>query len=138
KAIPIISDDAFSENDTDTIHDFEKTKKIPAKKKEQTKQKKQKGKRKWLTYIVALLVLLSSSIAAMFIVPYFTQPKDVKVPDVVGMEYSDAVDQLAEQNLKAEQKFMYSEDVEEDFVAKTNPRANRTVKEESTVTIYVS
>lgn len=138
KAIPIISDDAFSENDTDTIHDFEKTKKIPAPNKEKKKQKKKKGKRKWLTFIVVLFVLLASSIAALFIVPYFSQPKDVKVPDVVGMEYSDAVDQLAEQNLKAEQKFMYSEDVEEDFVVKTNPRANRTVKEESTVTVYVS
>ncbi len=131
KAIPIIRDDAFEDSDAHMIHD-ENTKKMPVPKKEK------KRKKKWLIIIVTLFVLLASSIAAMFIVPYLAKPKDVKVPDVVGMEYNDAVDQLAEHHLKAEQELIYSDDVEEGFVVKTDPRANRTVKEESTVNVYVS
>src|SRR5699024_2659165 len=66
------------------------------------------------------------------------KPKEGDVPDVVGDEYQDAIYELESLKLDVKQEMTYSPDVEEDLVVKTDPKAGRSVKEGSTVTIFVS
>ncbi|MGY0692340.1 Stk1 family PASTA domain-containing Ser/Thr kinase [Virgibacillus sp. FSP13] len=152
KAIPIITDDQlqhFPTNQDTIVHQTNgNTKKYneeavekPKKSKKKKNKKKNKGKnkkKKWIIIAVILFILLASGVAALFIIPGVLQPKDVDVPNVVDMEYDDAVDELEKLNLKIEKEMMYSEDVEEGIVVKTDPRVGKTVKEESPVTVFVS
>src|SRR5699024_610319 len=94
-----------------------------------------KRKKKWLIIFLVLFLLLGASVVVAFFV---SQPKEVEIPDLVEMEYEEAVEALEEINLQSEEEIMFSEDIEEGFVVKTNPKAGKTVKENSTVTVYVS
>lgn len=146
KAIPIITNDAFSnESNQDTIvHDTnnDTTKNIGDKKKgkKDKKNKKDKKKRKkavlWI--IIILFVLLGSIAAALFVLPNMFQPDDVEITDVVGMEYEKALSELSALNLSVEREDMYSEDIPEGQVIKTDPEVGMTVKEGSSVTVYSS
>jgi serine/threonine-protein kinase len=157
KAIPIITDNHVQDTNQDTIvHHTDATTKsfndetaddsnseeaggAPAKKKKKKgkKNKKKKGKKKWIILLV-LFILLVSGIAALFIIPAIMQPQDVTVPDVSEMEYDEAVEELEMHNLMAEEELIFSEDIEEGLVVRSEPRAGRTVKEESTITLFVS
>ena len=147
KAIPIITDDQFQQNSNqDTIiHQTDgKTNEFgndePDKKaaKKSKKKKKNKRKKKWKKVIFIILILLVLAVGTFFVVTTLMQPKDVTVPDLTELEYEEAVNELEKNNLQSEREFIFSEEIEEDFVVKTSPRAGRTVKENSTVTIYVS
>src|SRR5699024_11558802 len=58
--------------------------------------------------------------------------KMIHMPDVVNEEYDDAKETLEENQLKVNKKMMTSEEEEEGLVIKTDPEANRSVKENST------
>src|SRR5699024_2024223 len=107
---------------------------------DQKKEKKPKGKKrkKWIILSIIFFVLLLSGIAALFIIPGILQPKTTTIPDVIEWEYEEAVAELEANNLKAEKEDTYSEDIEKGHVVKTDPRPDRTVKEGSTVTLFVS
>ncbi len=92
-------------------------------------------------------IILISSIIALFvialfliiiIIPKFSSTKEVKVPDVYGMEISKAEDMLKKSGLKIESKEKTSDDVEENLVIETSPSKNRYVKQGSKVVIYYS
>lgn len=153
KAIPIITDNQLHDPSQDTIvhqtnnmtknyatEDKAETNSKPDKKKKGKKNKKgkPKKKKKWLIILLVLFFLMAAGVAALFLIPGLLQPADVKVPDVEGLEYEEAVDELENANLTTKREYATSEDVEEGFVIETEPKANRTVKEESTVTILVS
>ncbi|MFD2628336.1 Stk1 family PASTA domain-containing Ser/Thr kinase [Oceanobacillus kapialis] len=153
KAIPIITDNQLQDSSQDTIvhqtnnmtksysaNDNDNEKKAPAKKKKGKKSKKDKPKKKkkWLIILLVLFFLIAAGVAALFLIPGLIQPKDVTVPDVKGLEYEEAVDELELANLNTEREYVYSEEVEEGLVVETEPKANRTVKEEQTVTLMVS
>src|SRR5699024_4171664 len=87
---------------------------------------------------LVLFILLASGVAALFIIPGILQPQDVTVPDVSEMEYDEAADELEMHNLLAEEELIFSEDIEEGLVVSSEPMAGRTVKEESTITLFVS
>src|SRR5699024_10464980 len=110
----------------------------PGKPKKKNKPKEKKKKKKWIILSIILFVLLASAIAALFVIPGFLQPKVTAVPDVVEWEYDDAVEELEANNLTVEKEETYSDDVEEGFVVKTSPKADRSVKEGSKVTLHVS
>lgn len=155
KAIPIITDDQFGQdvNQDTLVHqtngstknypDNEKTKskkgkkKTPNKKKKPPKQTKRR-KKKWIIILLILFILIGIGVTTMFFVPGFLLPKDVKIPEVTEMEYSKAEDDLEALKLVVEKELIYSEDIEEGLVVKSNPKAGRTVLEKSTVTLYVS
>ncbi|MFA1818618.1 Stk1 family PASTA domain-containing Ser/Thr kinase [Virgibacillus oceani] len=159
KAIPIITDNHIQDANQDTIvhhsngttknlnegteneETIEKAGGAPAKKKKgkknKNKKKKKKGKKKWIIFLV-LFILLASGAAALFIIPGILQPQDVTVPDVSEMEYDEAVEELEMHNLMAEEELIFSEDIEEGLVTRSEPRAGRTVKENTTITLYVS
>src|SRR5690625_455321 len=143
KAIPIITDkqQEFDEHQDTLVHQpSEDTKKVeenkvkPAKKPKKSKPKK-KRKKKWVIIIILLFLLLAGSAIAFFTL---LTPKEVQVPDLTEMEYDEAVDALEEINLQAKEEQIFSDDIEEDLVVKTSPKAGKTVKENSTVTVYVS
>lgn len=156
KAIPIITDDQLhGESNGDTIvhHADSETIKVPddpkakpakgkkAKKSKKVKEKKPKKKnkkKKWLIILLIIFLLLVAGVAALFIIPGIMKPKDVTVPDVTELEYSDAVDELAKYKLEAERELVWDEEIEEGLVVKTDPRPGRTAKEGDTVTVFVS
>src|SRR5699024_2149965 len=79
------------------------------------------------------------AIALIFLlILLFSSPKDVVIPDVIDLEYEEAVKELEAKNLKVNKETMYSEEIEEGKVVKTDPEAGRTVKEKSVVDVYVS
>ncbi|HLR74903.1 MAG TPA: Stk1 family PASTA domain-containing Ser/Thr kinase [Virgibacillus sp.] len=146
KAIPIITADhieADDQIDEDTIvHKSEvDTKEFvsdTSKKKKKKKKKKGKRRKRWMTLLAILFVLLGASVIALFVFPGLLQPKDVVIPDVIEMPFEEAKEELESLKLNVEKELIFSDDIEEDHVVKTDPRADRTVKEESTVTVYVS
>ncbi|WP_339316598.1 Stk1 family PASTA domain-containing Ser/Thr kinase [Oceanobacillus sp. FSL W7-1304] len=161
KAIPIITDQQIEEDmdQATLVHQFDdgtknypedhpaeknagkkakKTKKIKDKKPAKMKPpKKKRGKKKWIIIIVVLL-LLAAGIAAMFIIPDLMQPKDIIVKDVSEMEVEEAREVLEADKFIVEEEETYSDEIEEGLVVQTDPKAGRSAKEGSTVTLFVS
>src|SRR5699024_1896157 len=75
---------------------------------------------------------------AGIVIANILKPKEVTIPDLENWAYEDAVEELLSLNLKEEMELISSEEIEEGFVVKTDPRAGRTVKENSVITIFVS
>ncbi len=78
--------------------------------------------------------------AIILILPKITSVANTKVPDVTGMDEIKAEQKLMDNGLKikADLKKIPSDDIKEGKVVKTDPTAQRTVKEGTEVTIYVS
>lgn len=140
KAIPIITDDSFHQSvNQDTVVHPTNAKMNEYASNEKMKKSKKKGRRKkWKTRIVIFLILFLVGTAALFTIPIFMPSKDVIIPDLTEMEYEEAVNELHEYNLEMDKEMISSEDIEEGKVVKTTPRAGRTVKENSTIAVYVS
>ncbi|WP_318036083.1 Stk1 family PASTA domain-containing Ser/Thr kinase [Halobacillus salinarum] len=146
KAIPVITEEAFSnQQEEDTIvhtgsyETVSKNEETAEEKEKQTKADKPKKKRKKWPWIVAVIsVFLLAGIAALFMIPGIVQPADVKMIDVKGMEYEEAYSKLSELKLKVKRETMYSDTVEDGYVVKTDPEAGMTIKENSEVTVYSS
>lgn len=64
--------------------------------------------------------------------------KDVDVPDVTGKTAEAAMAKLEDNNLTASREFEFSNDVPSGQVIRQDPKAGKTVKEGTKVTIYVS
>lgn len=148
KAIPIITDEQLQDGqdaEATLVHkEGADTKKMVPDateaaneklKKKPKKKKKRFYKRKGF-YITLFLLLLAAAAAVYFL---FSGPKDVVVPDVTDdMTYDEAKEELESVNLQVKKELMASEDVEEDYVIKTDPKAGRSVKEKDTVVVFVS
>lgn len=151
KAIPVITDDHMGvEPDQETmvhrtdaqtirmdaaaVEAEETSEETPDKK----KKKKPKKKKKWLWISIALFIVVLSAVLALFLLPSLFKLKDVTVPDVVERPIDEAIEILEELNLVVEEETTFSEDIEEGHVVKTEPKAGRTVKEESTIKVFVS
>lgn len=135
KAIPIITDSHA--DDTNQRVDDSTTKLTPLTDTDK-KDKKSKKKRKkfWLIiFIILVLLLAAGTVGAYFIFV----PKDVEIPsELIEMDYKEAVTVLEELDLKAEQEFVNSDDIEEGLIVKTKPTTGKVIKENSIVTLYVS
>lgn len=66
------------------------------------------------------------------------EPEDIKIEDVTGNKAESAVSILEAQGLKVSKEFEHSNDVEAGRVIRQDPKGGSTIKENSTVTIYVS
>ncbi|MFD2133078.1 Stk1 family PASTA domain-containing Ser/Thr kinase [Pseudogracilibacillus auburnensis] len=142
KAIPIITDDRLHASDQEKTlihHESEKTtghKDKPKEKNGKEKPKKKKKKfRKWLLAAFIFTILLGIAFV-MFLLS--GNPKEVTIPDLAGYEYEEAVAELEKVNLKANKELIFSEEIEEGLVVKTDPAEGRKVKEKSTIDVYVS
>ncbi len=83
--------------------------------------------------IVALVLIL-----AIIVIPKLTASKEVKVPDVYGMEISKAESMLKKNGFKIDSKKKASDDVDENLVIETEPAKNRYAKKGTVITIYYS
>lgn len=129
KAIPVITDEQFQETKT-----FENNPQVKSEEKAVKPPKKKFYKRKSFIVILILLLLTGIAVAAFFIL----KPKEVEIPDLMEYEYDEAVERLKKLKLKAEKELIFSEEIEEGLVVKTDPKAGRTRKQGTVVKLYVS
>ncbi len=90
----------------------------------------------WITLgILGVLILAGLS---FFLFKILTKKPDIKIADVSNMTVEKAKQKLKKQGFKVKEKEEYSDTVEEDKVIKTSPKAGRSVKKGTSITIYVS
>ncbi|MRX73355.1 Stk1 family PASTA domain-containing Ser/Thr kinase [Bacillus lacus] len=145
KAIPVITDDKFSNKVTDDtlIHSPDKeeavhnSSEITTKKKSKKKKKKKGKTAKILVSIFLILVL--AAVSAFTVLPSVLLPKDIEVPDVSGQQYETAVSMLVESGFLVEDPILSDdEEVPEGDVIRTDPVRGAMAKEGSLVKIYKS
>ncbi|WP_062314201.1 Stk1 family PASTA domain-containing Ser/Thr kinase [Demequina rhizosphaerae] len=93
----------------------------------------------------AALVAAALLIAALFMmtreapaVEPSPSAASVEIPELEGFTKADAKEELATLGLEAEFKNEASDEIEQDLVTRTNPKAGRNVEEGSTVTVFIS
>ncbi|MGY3777559.1 Stk1 family PASTA domain-containing Ser/Thr kinase [Isobaculum melis] len=121
------AEDELVENETSKVLD------------EDTKdpKKKNKKKRKKWPYITAGVIVLA--LIGVLVALALSAPKDVIVPDVTGMTEVEAREALEKAKLKLGSVTQQpSDEVEKDKIIKTDPKAGRSVKEKTSVNLYVS
>ena len=91
-----------------------------------------------LAIVFTSLVLIVT--ALVFLLPKLTEAKDIRIPDVSNMTIVEAEDVLEKAGFEVltETKGVTSDEIEEGKVVKTSPATGRTVKEGSSITLYIS
>jgi serine/threonine-protein kinase len=140
KAIPVITDDRPLKNlDETLVHSNEKTMGSPKAPSKNGKSKKGKRKKWPIVLISTFLVLVILGILSVTVLPGLLTSKDVKVPDISGMNLDDAISKLKLKGLEAGKKVdIIDDEVKKGKVIKTIPEIGSTVKENSKITIYIS
>src|SRR5574344_1764102 len=136
-------------DETKTLTDLKalpKTKK-PVKEKtelDELEEKEEKASKKfnivlWILGIIAGLIAIGFAFA-LFILPSFNRVKNVKIPDVSNktVEQAEKILMDAGLNVAVAVKEEASETIKKGLVIETNPSANRTVKENTEITLTVS
>ncbi|MFL6560164.1 MAG: Stk1 family PASTA domain-containing Ser/Thr kinase [Bacillus sp. (in: firmicutes)] len=140
KAIPIITDDRPHKNLDETL--VHSTEKIVQNKKDKPKKEKviKKERKKWPAVLIStFLTLFVLGLLAFTFLPGLLSAKEIKVPDISGMELADAISKLHVNGLEVENQIDITDDViEQGEVIKTDPERGSTVKENTKVTLYVS
>lgn len=139
KAIPIITNDRPMKNLDETLVHSDKNS-DHVKKDTVKKAKDNKKRKKWpIILISTFLLLLLLGIFTITVLPDLLSPKDVRIPDISGMELEEAIAKLEASGLKAgEEEEIPDDEIEEGRVIKTSPDAESTVKENTSVKIFVS
>lgn len=140
KAIPIITDDRPHKNlDETLVHSNDKI--LPAKKDTPNKEKTSKKKRKkWPMILISTFLILSIlGLLTVTFLPDLLSAKDVKIPDVSGMDVDDAISELQLSGIVVDKQVEMPDDlVAEGKVIKTDPEIGSTVKENAKVNLYIS
>ena len=97
-----------------------------------------KNNKKLLAIIIIIFVFLFILLMIFFIIPKVSSSKEVKVPDVYGMEISKAEEIIKKAGFQIKSVKKSSDTVEEDLVIETDPSKNRYAKNKGLVTIYYS
>ena len=130
-----------SELENSTIIEESKPKTEEVKVEQITEKDVKKSENKLLLILAIVFTSLIVIVTAIvFLLPQLTETKDVKIPDVSNMSVVEAENELesAGFTVATETKDATSDKIEEGNVVKTSPAAGRTVKEGSTITLYVS
>lgn len=97
------------------------------------------GAPKWLVYTSMALITGAIAVIAWWMLFRLSAPSTLKVPNIVGMSFSQASTFLGESNLKLRQtKLVASEQFPEGIVIAIKPNAGRDIKEFSFVDATVS
>ena len=99
-------------------------------------EKNNKKKTIIIASIVSAVIIIFALVVIVF--PKITASKEIKVPDVYGMEISKAEAMLKKRGFKIDSKKKTSDEVEEDLVIETEPSKNRYAKKGSIIIIYYS
>ena len=133
--------------------DFSDTKAISSVKEEKKDSKEQKpvvkqitedekieknNKKKMVIISSIILVFITMLVLIIIVFPKITDSKEIKVPDVYGMEISKAEELIKKAGFNLESIKKASDEVEEDLVIETEPSKNRYAKKKSKVIIYYS
>ena len=130
-----------SELESSTVIEESKPKTEEVKVEQITEKDVKKSENKLLLILAIVFTSLIVIVTAIvFLLPQLTEAKDVKIPDVSDMSVIDAENELesAGFTVAPETKEATSDKIEEGNVVKTSPAAGRTIKEGSTITLYVS
>lgn len=144
KAIPIITNDRNYPNNMDEtrIHEKEKSADQPQqtdKKEKEPNNPKKKRKKLPIILVSVFVALVLFGILAVTVLPDLIGPDDVTVPDVSEMELEDAISELLSAGLEVGDTIETpSDDIEEGFVVKTDPKAGSSVKEGTKIDVYQS
>ncbi|MBQ6476938.1 MAG: PASTA domain-containing protein [Bacilli bacterium] len=95
-----------------------------------------KGKTGIIVFLV-IIILLLGGVAAYFGYDYYQKNYNIKVPNLVGMDYEDAEVAVAEADLKIKKVEQEDEDSNIDKVIKQSRRANSRVKKDTVITVTV-
>lgn len=102
-------------------------------------EKNEKSNKKKMIIILSIVAVFAFiMIFLIIILPKLSESKEIKIPDVYGMEISKAEELLKKSGFKLDSKEKASDIVEKDLVIETKPTKNRYVKKGSTITIYYS
>ncbi|WP_050614731.1 Stk1 family PASTA domain-containing Ser/Thr kinase [Bacillus testis] len=160
KAIPVIAEDRHEPEMDDTIimlpvhgdtmknhlaeekgpEQSAKKQKKPKKKKDKPKKKERKPKKRlFTTLIVTIITLIVLGILAITVLPKLLEPAEVKIPNVQGKDFDDAYVDLLNKGFKiGKTRKMENDKIEENKVIGTRPKIGATVKEGSSIDIFVS
>ena len=140
KAIPVITDHQPLKNlDETLVHSNEKPAPNPKKAEKKGKAKNKKRKKWPIVLISTFLVLAILGLLTFLFLPGMLPAKDVKIPNISGMNVDDAISKLKLKGLAAGKKVeITDENVKKGRVIKTIPEIGTTVKENSLVTLYIS
>ena len=130
-----------SELENSTVVEESKPKTEEVKVEQITEKDVKKSENKLLLILAIVFTSLIVIVTAIvFLLPQLTEAKDVKIPDVSNMSVVEAENALENVgfSVATETKEATSDKIEEGNVVKTSPAAGRTVKEGSTITLYVS
>ena len=137
RAMPIIKDDTAYSN-------VEETKMVNTEKEEKNtvsdpSVKAAKKKRKWPWIIGIIGFLFLTGVVAALAFPGWFEPRQLEVPDVAGMERSEAVEELqAAGFVVGEESEQFSEVVEAGKVIRTIPEAGKLRDRESEIQLFLS
>ena len=132
---------AVTELENTTVTEEKKEKVPEVKVKEITESDVKTHENKLLLVLAVVFTSLIVIVTALvFLLPKLTEAKDVSIPDVSNMTVIEAENILenAGFNVATETKDATSDKIEEGKIVKTSPASGRTVKEGSTITLYVS
>lgn len=131
-------------SDTKTVNVLKEEKKEVKEDKPVAKQiteddKIEKSNKKKITIISVIIgVFVLVMVLAIIVLPKITESEEVRVPDVYGMEISEAEDMIKDAGFSVQTEKRSSDDVDENLVIETDPEKNRYVKKGSAITIYYS
>lgn len=89
----------------------------------------------WIFWLLLLIVLLGGGAWAL---TQMLSTEEVEVPDVEGMERSEAMSELSEVNIEAEVEMVTHDEIEDEHAVGTDPEAGSTVDTGSQVTLHIS
>ncbi|UAC49349.1 Stk1 family PASTA domain-containing Ser/Thr kinase [Bacillus aquiflavi] len=138
KAIPIITnDEQYTDLDETIIHNNNKENK---KNHINTNQKQKKHRKKWPIILTStFVVLIVLAILTVTVLPKMLKPKDIEVPNVAKLEVNDAISKLESSGFSIDKTFKITdEEILENHVIKTEPKAGQKIKEGSKINMYVS
>lgn len=135
KAIPIITSDRPFKNLDETIV---MTKGAPSHVDSNDKPEKKKRK-KWPFILGSLIFVMLLGVFTVTMLPDILGPEEVEVPDVSGQEYSKVKSELENEGFIIGEKIeVNDEEIPVGYIIKTNPAAGKTVKEKTTIDLYIS
>ena len=127
-------------------HKVKKQTKVKTKTKYKTKVQKQKPPKekqksgffsKFLVFVLLILVIGLAFVLGLFIYHYYEE-NNIKVPNVVGYSYDEAVSILSNAKLSYQQKTVFTKEEDEvDVVIKQSKRAGSKTHENAVITLTV-
>src|SRR5690625_250280 len=119
--------------ETKLVNDDDTTKHNPPVTDSKKKPKMKRWKKISIVFLIIALVV-GAGISAFILL----KPKYVDVPDVTGLEYDEARETLEKLNLETERQLIYSDEVDKGLIVKTEPQVNQSIKEDTSVSLFVS